>query len=278
MTPGPRQAVLGIDAAWTAREPSGVALIVKESGRWRLAKAAASYQAFVDDATRDSTVRHLGSKPDPRLIIRVAAEFAGMDVDVVAIDMPLSMKPIVGRRASDNMVSSLYGSRHAGTHTPSVIRPGKLSDDLRLGFEDIGYPLLTSGEASRALLEVYPHPALIELAAAPRRLAYKHSKARKYWPDDAPECRRQKLFGVWAQIVDLLDAKIEGVATALLMPTANCRGHEMKAFEDTLDAVVCAWVGACVLDGKATPYGDQDSAIWIPDPARNSPLPKHDEP
>lgn len=261
MTLALRQAVLGIDAAWTVREPSGVAVIVKENGRWRLARAAASYQAFLDDAARDPTVRHFGSVPDPRSLIDAAAAFAGADIDIVAIDMPLSNTPILGRRASDNMVSSLYGSRHAGTHTPSVIRPGKLSDDLRIGFEDVGYPLLTSGKADRSLIEAYPHPALIELAAAEKRLPYKHSKARKYWPEDSPERRRRNLFEVWAQILGLLDAEIEGVATALLMPRSTCRGHEMKAFEDSLDAVICAWVGTCVLDGRAKPYGDQDSAI-----------------
>jgi predicted RNase H-like nuclease len=39
----------------------------------------------------------------------------------------------------------------------------------------------------------------------------------------------------------------------------------MKAFEDALDAVVCAWVGACVMDGKAVAYGDDVSAIWVPE-------------
>jgi predicted RNase H-like nuclease len=202
----------------------------------------------------------LGSRPDPEAILAAA----GVPIDLVAIDMPLSMVPIVGRRISDNLISSLYGSRHAGTHTPSSIRPGKLSDQLRVGFDEIGFPLLTSRSSIPALIEVYPHPALIELAAAARRLPYKHGKAGKYWPEDTPAGRRQRLFGVWTQIVGLLDKRIEGVAAALPMPTLDCRGHEMKAFEDSLDAVICAWVGTCVLDGKARPYGDTESAIWIP--------------
>nr|WP_245581779.1 DUF429 domain-containing protein [Rhizobium ruizarguesonis] len=45
----------------------------------------------------------------------------------------------------------------------------------------------------------------------------------------------------------------------------------MKALEDTLDAVVCAWVGACVMDGRARAYGDVESAIWVPTQASLSP-------
>ncbi|WP_234837826.1 DUF429 domain-containing protein [Sinorhizobium meliloti] len=76
--------------------------------------------------------------------------------------------------------------------------------------------------------------------------------------------RRQNLFEVWAQIVALLDARIKGVGVLLPSPAAGAVGHEMKAFEDMLDAIVCAWVGACVLDMRAMAYGDETSAIWVP--------------
>jgi hypothetical protein len=31
-----------------------------------------------------------------------------------------------------------------------------------------------------------------------------------------------------------------------------------------VDAIVCAWVGIAVLEGRAEPFGDDDAAIWIP--------------
>ena len=37
----------------------------------------------------------------------------------------------------------------------------------------------------------------------------------------------------------------------------------MKAYEDTLDAVICAWVAGCALEGRAKAFGDENSAIWI---------------
>ena len=259
------RAVLGVDAAWTEREPSGVALIADDSTGWRLIEVAASYAAFLLTSNLSTPIlRHGGSIPDAEAMIEAASAKVGTPVDLVAIDMPLSKTPIMGRRVSDNLISTVYGARHASTHTPSATRPGRLSDELRIGFDAVGYPLAVSNIKGRALIEVYPHPALIELAAAERRLPYKQSKIRKYWPDDVPGIRRKRLAEVWKQIICLLDAQIEGVAAALTLPSMDARGHELKAFEDMLDAVVCAWVGACVLEGKARSYGNAESAIWVP--------------
>ena len=41
---------------------------------------------------------------------------------------------------------------------------------------------------------------------------------------------------------------------------------ELKAYEDALDAIVCAWIAICALEARAVPFGDETSAIWIPLP------------
>jgi predicted RNase H-like nuclease len=259
------RSVLGIDAAWTEREPSGVALVADDGSGWRLMQVSASYAAFLRRPLAvEPVLRHRGSIPDATAIINAANRMVGSPVDIVAVDMPLAMTPIIGRRTSDNLISIAYGARHAGTHTPSETRPGKLSDELRIGFHAIGYPLAVAHPRGQALIEVYPHPALIELAAAERRLAYKVSKIGKYCPEVTPGIRRQNLLDVWRQIVLLLETRIQGVVQALPLPPVTARAYQLKAFEDCLDAVVCAWVGACVLDGQARPFGDDTSAIWVP--------------
>ncbi|PZO06560.1 MAG: hypothetical protein DCF28_01595, partial [Alphaproteobacteria bacterium] len=60
--------------------------------------------------------------------------------------------------------------------------------------------------------------------------------------------------------------ELSGVAAALPLPDPNGSSASLKAFEDMLDAVICAWVGVQTLKGKALPYGDEQSAIWIPVP------------
>lgn len=259
-------AVLGIDAAWTVKEPSGVALVVGDGERWKLVAAAPSYDAFLGGSGVSLRGRQRGSVPDAQALLCAAEAHAAVPVDLVAIDMPLSLEPIVGRRVSDNAVSSAYGARHPSTHTPSVLRPGRISDDLRTSFERAGYFLATTAVAvpRHALAEVYPHPALIELAAAEQRLPYKASKVAKYWPQDLPATRRERLIETWRQIVAMLDERVEGVESVLTLPGMEAMGCEMKAFEDMLDAVICAWVGTCIVEGDATAYGGAASAIWVP--------------
>jgi predicted RNase H-like nuclease len=180
--------------------------------------------------------------------------------------MPLSQRPIGGRRESDNAVSRTYGGRKCSTHTPTAQRPGPISDLLRAQFESEGYQLGTLTLGQRAIIEVYPHPALVELTGAAERLPYKAQKAAKFWPDLTPSERRFRTLEVWREIRSHLNQVITGVQSALPVPDTSAPAWQFKAFEDQLDAVVCAWVGVCALEDRAQPFGDSDSAIWIPTP------------
>jgi predicted RNase H-like nuclease/uncharacterized protein YuzE len=258
--------VLGIDAAWTSQQPSGVALVAEDANGWRLVAVASSYQDFQSRISPGQNVTrvHTGSIPDAKALLNTSETLAGRPVTLVAIDMPLSYAPITARRPSDDAVSRAYGSRKASTHTPSATRPGRISDDLTASFREQGYNLQTTAIATPGLIEVYPHPALIELASASERLRYKAAKARKYWPNLTPVERLVQIHRQWEEIVRLLEAHIRGVAKALGTPEHKCGLIGNKAYEDMLDAIVCAWVGICALEGRARPFGDAESAIWIP--------------
>jgi predicted RNase H-like nuclease len=41
-------------------------------------------------------------------------------------------------------------------------------------------------------------------------------------------------------------------------------GWRLKAYEDKLDAVVCAAVAIACLNGEARAFRDEDAAIWVP--------------
>lgn len=65
-------------------------MVIDEGAGWQLVKVAASYRAFTDQAANGGSARHRGTRPDPRALLAAA----GVPVDLVAIDMPLSRLPI----------------------------------------------------------------------------------------------------------------------------------------------------------------------------------------
>jgi hypothetical protein len=120
------RAVLGIDAAWTGTQPSGVALVEETTQGWRLVAVETSYARFHALAGGPEAGRPVGSRPVAKSLIETCERLTGRPPDVVAIDMPLSLTPIVKRRPSDLAVSRAYGAKKCATHSPSAERPGKV--------------------------------------------------------------------------------------------------------------------------------------------------------
>ena len=257
--------MLGIDAAWTATRPSGVALAVRQAGRWMLRAVAPSYAHFLALAHGEALDGvPTGAVPDVAALLDAAQRLAGGPVGLVAIDMPLALTPIVARRPSDNAIARAFGAWHCATHSPSAERPGALSDALREGFAAAGYPLRTGDARAGGLIEVYPHPALVRLAGGTRRLPYKAGNSAKYWPGESLAVRRGLLHAEWRRIAALLATRFDGLADHLPPLADRPTGVAAKAHEDMLDAIVCAWVGVTALEGAADAFGDDDSAIWVP--------------
>ncbi len=234
-----------------------MALVARKGDGWRLVAAASSMPDFVRLAGLDE-----GS--DTAAVIAAAIRLGGTRPAIVAVDMPMMDAPIDCRRASDNAVTSAYAGRGAGTHSPTPERPGAVGRALEAALAAAGYPLATTQIHPPCRIEIYPHPALIELMAAPYRLAYKAGNTGKYWPGLPLADRRAKLFGIWRDIVAALDTVIAGSAAALALPPPESRGRALKAFEDKLDAVIAAYAGAMALDGRARAFGDERSAVWVP--------------
>jgi predicted RNase H-like nuclease len=262
--------VLGIDAAWTRHNPSGVAVAINESGRWRLAAVAQSYQSFyaLADPEHKPATGPTNESPDTKKLLHSVKAICAHSVDLIAVDMPMAQTPITQRRISDTMISKTFGGRKCATHSPSAQRPGRISDDLRKSFGEAGYDLQTGQIVKQGLIEVYPHPALLELMSAAERLPYKAGKTLTYWPNSPILERRKLLLEQWNRITAQLNKHILGVVDALPLPTIGASTISLKAFEDSLDAVICAWVAICVLEGNSDAYGDHNSAIWVPNLSR----------
>ena len=265
-------AILGIDAAWTAGEPSGVALVQRQASRWRCVAVAPSYAAFtalaeghVPDWSRPAT----GSAPDIPGLLQAATTLAGEAVTLVTIDMPVSTSPIRQRRAADQAVSRSFGARWCSAHSPGPTRPGALGAELSRRFTELGYPVATEATpvgTTHRLVEVYPHPALLTLLSRERRVPYKVGKASTYWRGASIPERIGRLLDEFATIQRGLEPHIDAMAIRLPCADDVKTLSALKPVEDALDALVCCWVGRAYLAGTAYPLGDETAAVWCPGP------------
>ena len=262
--------VLGIDAAWTDKEPSGVAVVSKSNDAWVCHAVAPSYEAFLQVARGESidwSAPFRGSAPDAERLLAAAASLAGAVVDVVAVDIPISTIPFTTRRIADRATSREFGGRQCGTHSPNAERPGKTGVALSTAFLSHGYQIATASAAASGplqLVEVYPHPALLSLLNRPTRVAYKVSKSSRYWPGMSVKERLALLLAEFRSI----DAELRKVFGSfdMMLPSADSvsRLSHLKRYEDALDALVCCWVGTLYAGGQATALGDETAAIWCP--------------
>lgn len=244
-------AILGIDAAWTETEPSGVALMTEYDSCWRCVGLAPSYDTFIALATGKpvdwSARRIAGTAPDPAALLAAAQTLlADEKVDVVAVDMPLALTLIGGRRAADDQVARAFGAYGCSPHSPNPVRPGKIGQQLQEGFAACGFQLMTATTASGslpALIEVYPHPALVALLSAPYRIPYKVGRSKRYWPSASPATRREALLTQFACIHTALAGEIVNIDLVLPDPGDVPTLAGLKRYEDALDALVCAWIG-----------------------------------
>lgn len=263
--------MLGIDAAWTAHQPSGVALVQRLGECWRCLALAPSYSCFIalaDGIPVDWSGRAKGSKPDMAALLEAAERISGARVDLIAFDMPLSTEMIGGRRQADRDVSRVFGNRGCAVHSPTAERPGAIADGVRQQLEPHGYRLQVAGDqpAPGGLIEVYPHVALLALLESQYRVPYKVSRSLQYWRVERPsvEERIARLLREFKRIRDGLSQHIDAIDLPLPQPSEVKALSALKPLEDCLDALVCAWVAIEHLQGRTQALGDTTAAIWSP--------------
>jgi len=268
------RAVLGIDAAWTEGQPSGVALIQGEGDRWRVVCAAPSYEAFLTancGTPVDWNARRFNwAKPSITELIGAARAMATSTLCVVAVDMPLANTAIISRRVADSEISKIFGDRGCSTHSPSAVRPGQLGESLMAQLLAQGFPLATTDLVDLSVpctIEVYPHPALLALLGSEYRIPYKVSRSLKYWPDTSVPERIALILDEFERINAALGLALGGPPLVLPFASGVHALSGLKSYEDVLDALVCAWVGLQFLQHCATAYGDSSAAIWVPSAA-----------
>jgi len=240
-------AFIGIDLAWRSeKNPSGGAVLRGDRQGARLMDVITS----------------LASCPAVLSYIENHATAS----TCVAIDAPLIIRNKTGQRPCETLIGKQYGARHASCHTsnlalyPQAASVHLASQLISRGFRhaaDFAHP-----KNQRVMLEVYPHPALLELFRLPSIIKYKKGNiARKRSGQRELQDRLKEL----SRFVPPLESTPR-LSEFLATNVNSLPGAKLKANEDGLDAIVCAYIayyywfwGPC----GTRVFGDVDSGYII---------------
>ena len=215
---------IGLDLAWGERNRTGAAVL-----------AGGRLTAWTGLLTDDASILDF-----------VAAHLPAAGPAVVAIDAPLRVPNLTGRRACDHELSLAWGRYEAGAYPANrtlLARHGEIRGEVlaatlaqRWGFVEQA-PIPQRG-AGRYLCEVFPHPAHVALFGLERTLKYKR-KPRRSAAQIHSEFRRYQalLAGLAHTVPPLLDAE-----PLLAIDVAARRGRALREVEEALDALTCAYV------------------------------------
>jgi len=239
---------IGIDLAWKTVNPSGGA--VSPDGR---------------------LVTQTGSLESNSDIVAFVAEHLPQEGGaVVAVDAPLRVPNQTGSRACDAELSAEWRRFHAGALPANrtrlaeegVVRGEALVAALvqRLRFAETA--MIPRRSQARLVCEVFPHPAHVSLFGLERILKYKRGRVNERRVEMARY--QQLLRGLRKASPPLKGTK--KLLTAV--DVAELRGRGLKEYEDTLDALICAYVASYLWEHgpkAAVTYGSlAEGSILVP--------------
>jgi predicted RNase H-like nuclease len=216
---------IGIDLAWSPRNLSGGAVIRGDATGGVLAQTDL-----------------LG---DDQQIVDYIERHTGVGPVIVAVDAPLRVPNETGRRPCEAEIGRVFGRYQAGAHPANrrrlafggVVRGEALVAALeRLAFTYVS--AVAAGAAVRQIVEVFPHPAMIGLFNLQRTLKYK-AKPNRSFDERLSEWGRYQAY-----ISDLAtaDPPLHGQETFMAREVAGLTGRRLKAYEDQVDALLCAYI------------------------------------
>lgn len=166
---------------------------------------------------------------------------------VVAIDAPLTVPNLTGRRPGEAELNVVFARFHAGAHPANrqrlagynggTVRGEELI--VRLAALHIRHdPVCTPRRSTRQAFEAYPHPAMITLFHLDRVLKYKAKPLIAHR-------QRIEAFQDYQRYLHGLRKS----SPPLMLPQSLLgeihlakKGKALKAYEDQLDAVFCAYL------------------------------------
>lgn len=157
---------------------------------------------------------------------------------MVAVDAPTIIPNPAGMRQPDRLAHKYFGKYHAGCYpanqaaafAPQLLAFGQALCDRNFTHA----PTLEPQQPERYQIEFFPHPAMVHLFGLSRILKYKKGRIAQ---------RRQELTRLRALILQHLPCHTPSLVVDHLPPIPE-RGPALKAIEDQLDSIICAYGAA----------------------------------
>ena len=157
---------------------------------------------------------------------------------VIAVDAPTLIPNATGMRLCDRLTHQHFGRYHAGSYPANLgLAFADRTVEFGLSLEARGFahaPEIQPRQPGRHQIEVFPHPATIHLFGLTRILKYKKGKLAE---------RRSQLDRLRQYILEVLPT-LEPKLAPLALPELPLKGIALKAAEDQLDSLLCAYVAA----------------------------------
>lgn len=157
---------------------------------------------------------------------------------LIAVDAPTLIPNLTGMRLCDRLTHRYFGKYDAGCYPANQQRPfAERTTGFGQSLHQRGFshaPEIMAQKRGRYQIEVYPHPAIVNLFGLERILKYKKGKVGD---------RRLELSKLRDFIGDRLPQHQPPLAPLDLPPIPE-KGKALKAVEDQLDSLICAYIGA----------------------------------
>lgn len=216
----PYHRFVGVDLGWQSG-PTGLCCLHLDKGNLRL--VALDRLQTVDE-----------------ILAWISHWTEGSTSAVVAVDAPTLIPNETGMRSPDRLAHKYFGRYDAGCYPANRGRPfaAKLIA-FGLALESLGFqhqPHSQPQPEGRFQLEVFPHPATVHLFGLRKILKYKKGTLAQRRPE-LEKLRQYQLSGL-----PLLEPALDLKESDL--PDIPFAGAAMKAVEDQLDSLTCAYVAA----------------------------------
>ena len=160
---------------------------------------------------------------------------------IIAVDAPTIIPNATGMRLPDKLAHKYFGRYHAGCYPANLNRPfAERTVEFGKSLENKGFvhaPTIKPQKLGRYQIEVYPHPAIVNLFKLDRILKYKKGKLAD---------RKEELLKLHRYIIEVLPTLQPALEINQLIAKSPAIKNmaSLKEFEDKLDSLICAYVAA----------------------------------